>query len=377
MNRTSELQYIADTLLVEKVLTLDASLRKEAAVGEILTGLENEIKNFIAKNIDPEKPFESVLKNLLAPALLFRANKFLGILYYAAKEAGIDFENIWSSVVGAIRPKLEKGEEVTSEEINAAGKSLLVQASDDLFHELRELEKRGELIKTAQLFGRRYTGRTQPLGGAMFVPPKGSSMLGRIFGFLEQRKVGAGRSLVTGFIVWIIKTILAGAVLAAGAGAIGKAVKKEKAPEMPEFRGVPGTVMVSHPMTGQQAPVNRPPPVAMPAKARHSFQSSGRGEMHHLNDDNNVWIVPIYGNIRNTLASWAQEIYPELAQHMALVQSSPSFNRMANILGAYIDPKQPNYLVMPKGINRRVDVVDTFASDVDRTLQQREQKAST
>ena len=178
------------------------------------------------------------------------------------------------------------------------------------------------------------------------------SILYRVFDFLTPIK---RKRLLVSFIIWFVKNILKGAGLLLVGGMIAGALHGDKKPPQP----------------AQTAPVIQPAqttttiPIAMQRSVSPAgLDPSGRGEKYFKNDDGNVWIVPLYGNVKNTLTLWATDVYPQLKGREQEINSLPSFNRVANILEENIDPKAPNYLIMPPGFNRRIDVVNLFAGDI-------------
>jgi hypothetical protein len=118
----------------------------------------------------------------------------------------------------------------------------------------------------------------------------------------------------------------------------------------------------------QQAPTGEVPlTVNSPSSAKHiPFQPSGKGEQFHANDANTAWLVPLNGDVRNTLLDWATTVYPELQGQENNIVNTPSFNRMANILEDNINEKSPNYLMVPAGYNKIIDIVNSFAGDIKK-----------
>jgi hypothetical protein len=369
-----EIQYIADTLLIEKLVKIDAAMTedplvKEAQLGSILSGVAGSLVNTVRGMIDTSST-GSVIKsivNLLSPAIFFRINPLLGALYMVGTMFGIDLGSILGRITSAIIPKLKAGEKVSADDVNKAGKQLVASASDDLLYELRVLEKRGELHKMAipGLFGRRRGGgllgllggggysRQQPLGGSWLFPPAGATLLQRMFGFLGQSK---RKSLLVGFIVWFLKTILLSAGLLAGAKAIsgalgigsGEATKPGKV-EKPEALEAAET----------QAPAGAP--------AAQPWQGMG-GSPGLPGEPGNLQFEDLEGRtVDEMVMDWAIDANPSLAGHENVIANSPAFNYTVRMLGRYMKPGSTSIL-MPEGWNR-AKVVNQFIGDVNSRLQ--------
>jgi len=169
-NRAAELRDIADEALINKLFVLEAGLRKDATLLEgALGGAADSLTKLIAEHIDMSSTGSMLasLFNIIAFPMLFRIHPALGVIALVANEYDIDMKSIWSSVVNAIKPSIMSGQQVSKEDINGIGKSLLTaEASDDFFEGLRKVAEDEGLIKNAQFFGNRSYSRTQPLGGS-------------------------------------------------------------------------------------------------------------------------------------------------------------------------------------------------------------------
>lgn len=351
----NDLRYLADSELINRVAMIDAALLyKNAGIAESLGGVSDAVKSYVLSKIDTsstEGTIKGVL-DILSPAMFFYMHPLLGVLVAAASSFDVDLSDILSKIVGAIKSKIEAGEIVTPEEVNAAGQALTVSASSDMFYELRKLAQNGKLTTIAfspvQDTKKFYN---QPL-------------LHRIFSFLSPVK---RKHLFVSFIVWFVKTVLLGAGLLATAGIlkskIAPSTSKEE-PAKPEE--------TQEPIQPQQT---RPAAISVPIipKAAIPWKASGQGEQYFKNDTSNIWVVPVYGNVKNTLILWTTEIYPELKGKESKIISLPSFNRTANILEKNIDYNKPNYLMMPPGFNKRIDVVNMFVGDIKPSEKPNEQ----
>lgn len=338
----NDLRYLADSELINRVAIIDAALLyKNAGIADSLSGVSEAVQNYVTSKIDTSST-EGIAKgvlDILSPAMFFYMHPMLGILAAAASAFDVDLSDILSKIVDTIKSKIESGEQITPEEVNAAGQALTASASADMFYDLRKIAQNGDLSKM------------------VFAPVKETKrfynqpLLYRIFGFLNPMK---RKHLFVSFIVWFVKTVLLGAGLLATAGIL----KNKFAPS----KESPAPVAEEY----QEPAPTRPAAISIPTVPKSSIQwkSSGKGEQYFKNDAGNIWVVPIYGNVKNTLILWATEIYPELKGKESQIYSLPSFNRTASILEKNIDYNKPNYLMMPPGFNKRIDVVNLFVGDV-------------
>lgn len=369
MNK-SELQYLSDTILVEKIAAMEFGLTKQAGLADSLglDGIASSIKNFVGEHVNSEAPggYVGGVLGLMAPAVLWRINPFVGILYLVASQFGFNIQGVVSKIIEAIRPKLQRGEKISTEEINSIGKSIVAgevgttaeAAPSDLLAPLRAMEISGELQKQSAdpmdamkaFFGQ----RTSTLPSTPLLSGGGGSPIQRIFGTLFNLPGrGRGKWLLGGFIIWIIKTVLAGAGLLAGAEAISGLLGHKKPTETKPVEQKVETPQESTPAGSSYVQV----PKAKPNKTQST---------------NELWVVPLVGNgVEDTLVAWALDLYPNLDKYdhiENIINSTPSFRATAALLKK--DPTRlgRRSLVMPKEFSIRQDVVNTFIDDVIRNL---------
>jgi hypothetical protein len=378
-----DLQYLSDTILIERVAALEFGLVKQAGLFDSLnlSGVASSVKNFVTSHVTNDAPggYVGSVLALMAPSVLWRINPFVGILYLVASQFGFDIQSVISKIVAAIRPKLEKGLPISADEITNIGKSIVAQhiggeataAPDDLFEPLRKLSNEdlnklaasGDALEPlrALLSGNSPGGASGSLPKTPLLSGGDGSLIQRVFGqlFSAPRTAGKGKWLLGGFVIWIIKTILVGAGLLAGAEAISgmlghkKPVSDTKSkPQSDEHDG----------HTDSETPSATPAtPVAPVASQTPGAQS------------NELWVVPLVGNgtVEDTLVTWALDLYPNLVHYDNIeqtIESNPAFAATAAFLKK--DPRKlgTRTMVMPQTFSSRKQVVDTFIDDVIRNL---------
>jgi outer membrane lipoprotein-sorting protein len=347
-----QLQYIADTLLVDQIFSYELGIKKQADASAMLGGISNFIKSWVSENVDTTSPttvLTSVGK-MMVPAVLFRIHPVLGVLYNISKAFGFDIGDIISSLWSNISPKLEQGQSISPDEINDMGKGMLVsdvgpvEASNDLFLTLR---KQAQKIPNMPFL----------------IPEKGSSFLERIFGGLSKAK---GKWLLGAFAIWIVKTVLAGA----GLLMVTDALKQKAAPVIQEnipnpFNSIK-TDSNQHGQTITTELVTKNPPAQLSIQAPHKFKSSGDGEQYHQNSSDTIWIIPLVNNnLEDTLLNWCYNVYPETQNYDSEITESNGFKKTKSSLQKYVEK---NHLIVPTNFHSRKEIVDTFVSDVESKI---------
>jgi hypothetical protein len=388
MRETSgELQYLSDTLLVENLLALEFGLTKQAGVLDILGGVAGAIKDQVKQHLnhDSASGVMGGVANLMAPAVLFRLHPIIGVLYLIGTSFGVDITSMFGKIMNLLKPKLEKGLPITPEEVNSVGKAVVssevgpIEAaasgfSHDMLEHLRVINLSDFRVKTAQdtsslisaLTGFQNSQRqTIPNKIPWFMGDSGASPIQKIFGDLfASRSTGKAKWLLGGFVVWIIKTVLAGAGLLAVTGAISNSLHSHSPTASP---GVNKTGPTS-PASSTTTPTAPPPEAAAKPSSPNTtamFQASGRGEQVFPNDETHLWVVPLIGgSVPSTLLAWAADIYPELGNRQRDLAQTPAFRRLTELLQRNHRPSSPNSITMPKPFTSRKQVVDLLIRDL-------------
>lgn len=357
-----DLQYVSDTLLIERIALIDEVVYKQAGVlSDAFKGVANSVREFVAQNIDTSSTgaiIRSVLK-ILEPAILFKAHWMLGALDLAAQAYGISIVDMIWKMVSNLKGTILSGRGVTPAEVNRAAQGIAASASEDLFEDIRKYADSGELTKMSQW------GRRPPLGGPI-LPTRKTERRGlyRMFGFLNpfQR-----RRLAAAIVAWFMKTILLGAGLLIVGGSVAKMLGPghSGATRPQPQQQAPAGVQVQ-----QQRPIIQNPSVIQgptPVAAIPGLGSPKAGLRYRANDARNVWYEPPKGTPAQTLLFWTEMIYPQLSGYEDIITRDPNFRRMVSLLREGYQPGKA-YMVMPMGFTRWVDIVNQFAGDVYRQI---------
>lgn len=380
------MQYVADTILIEKLFLLDSTvgLNKQAGIADGLLGsIASSIMSWAKEHINTEDGVSGVLSSLadiMVPGVLFKINPLLGGLGTAAEVFGFSPVSIIKKIMQFLHQKLTSGTLPTLDEINNVGKSavaavagpITTEASSDMFDILHEIEERGQLVRlvrTAQfspeLMSLLGAGKQSKTPEIPFFGGKGG-IIERIFGQLfKTRATGKARWLLGGFVVWIIKTILLGAgLIAAGekvTSLLGGEAPKMPEPQLQELHRENDTILAGYKKPIEDTESDKPP-------ATISLTPTGRGKDVHVNDHKtSTWIVPmIGGSIENTLLAWGEDIYKELAGKSSTIANTESFNKIVEEMKQGLGTSKSNQITVPSRFKSRKQIVDQFALEAAR-----------
>ena len=355
-----DIQYVADTLLLEKLAVMEYGLTKNAGIVDMLGGMASSIKDEISNKVK-EKGLATVLEEYLVSGAIM---KMLGVWGYpikwGAELLGFDVDGFIDSLIQFVKNAISSGKTLTLDEVNQAGKSLggVVASSNDLFVFLRKAEFEGTIMKNAGIGD--YIGKAN--NNIPFFGGSGG-ILGRIFGNLARTGNGKSKilAIIVGIIVWAVKTVLLGA----GVAGVSTMIKNYKGTPSEEKSDKPTEDAGYQTQVGNSEESAHPVKVNLPAAIPNSFSSSGDGNQYHINDGTTVWVVPLVNkSVAKTLIWWTTTIYPELKGYENEISQTSSFNNMVSILSAGVETDHPDYLTIPQGLHTRKDVVDRFAGAV-------------
>ncbi len=396
-HKSGEIQYLADTLLIEELCALEFGLTKQASVLSMLGGIAGSIKDQVKQQVNTDSPEGAVggVLNLMAPAVLFRLHPIIGILYLIGTSFGLDITSIFNKIMSLLKPKLEKGISLSPEEVNSIGKSVVAAEvgpisaaasgfSDDMLEHLRTIKVSDLRVKNAQdissflssLTGYEKTkNQTLPNKIPWLVGESGASPIQKIFGDLfASRSTGKAKWLLGGFIIWIIKTVLAGAGLLAVTGAVSRVLNPTSNTSNKVNTSVQTNVNneSSAENVSPETSVNNLAETTSTAltQASNGLKPSGRGEQIFPNDETHLWVVPIInGSIVSTLLTWVVDIYPELESKQQEVLQTHAFQKVVNILQKNYHSSSPNSVTVPKPFTSRKQIVDLVVPELSTSNQ--------
>lgn len=358
-----EIEFLADSMLIEKLAWIDSSLTKHAGFGDTLMGMLDSgltrIKDSVAGTIGDLTDSDSIVQNIgkmISTGALFMMWPPLGIINAAADQLfGINIVSIGKKIWDLISGSLESKGSVSPQEVTDAARQVTSEiagapigtdsnqardkrASFDLLEPLRTLEKEGRLYKIADAGG--------------------------LFSWIAKLPIFKGKSLIGGLAGWAIKAALLGAGLLAGAGFITRLVglkKNEPKPTQPAESGASGA-------GSEGEPVPSPTSSATSAPAP-KLTPTGRGEKRHPNTPDVQWYVPVVGgSVERTLLTWAKDVYQELGSSTeSMVRSCSGFQRAAEELSSEVEYTS-NQIKVPSKFKTRKQIVDMFAAQAAAKL---------
>lgn len=335
MYSDDELRFIEEGLFIQSLIE-NSQLESHGSILDLITGglggLGGDIHGFVQNNLVNPKGgnFVAHILNLFIAYVLGRKNILYGLLWGIANAMGINIQGILNSLVSGVASLLGQGKQIAASDVDSVGTNIISSQGGDYSQADDTI-----INMAAYRPGMRYYGSS----GWM-------SKLGkpRLFG------------LIVRILGWILKAFLFSAGLMIGGKMIAHfmGISKPESEEAMQKENGP-----TQPASIESVPTS---PVGL--------KPSGAGTKYHQNDEYTTWIVPLQGSIADTLVSWATEIYPQLRGKENLIRSTPSFNIMVNKLSEAKSSNSQNYLMMPKGVHRRIDIVNGFAGDVAKKMNQ-------
>ena len=368
----AELQYISDTILLDKFITVSSGLliTKEAGATDtiknyifsIADDIKNEIKKDVQDRVKNEGLFGAFVSYLSYGWTILKGHWLLGALLQVLESFGFSPGTIINSVIESFRPDLEAGRIPSLDKANQVVKANLPvegnegfpteadkpQPADDMLYVLRNADENNNLVRILRQgeFRREAGIGDRVRGWLLGVGPRRSNMLGG------------------GLIAWVIKTILLALSGAAIVGIKHEIGEKITGPSAPSGASFPGTTEET-----PAKPKEEIPQLSGPAPIAHDMKSTGWGETYHSNTGNTIWVVPlIKNNVKISLFVWSYLIYPDLREKEPIVWNTPAFNIIASNLEQFRDKDSPKFLIVPRGIHTIKEIVDRFVGHVAQRL---------
>jgi hypothetical protein len=366
MVSNSEVSFCVDTLLVETVLADPKFYKKAGFVSDLLA----KVKDYFSHQIDPKNPAKSVI-DILAPGALWLLFQSLGIgkwgflLGLLMDVFHVDVSGMLQSLWNKVREMVGSGKKISSAEVDAATQATTqefstpgtpeeaqqayqkiqqqqnvpaeptAQADDGMVYSSLELLHDAKMISLALIeyetqklrLTKEAVNMNKFLGGYSGTKAKGTSLLGKIFG-------------------WIIKLALASAGLMV-AGDIAN-----------EMLGRPSALSGTYQkgQEGSEVPVPQSGPKATQTKFPFKADSTMPSSWPLVNND---------VNIENMLVQFAKDTYSGLDGKEDVIRSSPAFQAIKQDI-SWFNVHNPNSaaIFIPKNYTTRRGIVDYFIDDV-------------
>jgi hypothetical protein len=344
----SNLEYLADCIIIEALAKDDLSIKIFAQEGGAMASVADGIKSYVHSLWDPEKPIASVMAFLGRGMLWSMGFKWLSILYTVAEALGFDWIGFWDSVKNGItkfvKEMLPKGkipQDLMSSKVNSVVANAMSQHSTGDVDQ----EKLKDLAtgKVKLSFEQRLQEALEVKAIALQLEK--NPKLIKSAGVLSLFKGKLSRFLIS-MISWVIKTGLISTGLVATAGAVSGLVGLHK--DAPSGEETPKEDLGKQPI--YKLPLSPNAPQELFAE--------------HHNDINAVWLERgSIGEIENIIMSWVLNVYPQFQKYEEDLQNSSGFqsvvgkfrnrNRLATGLG---------FFSVPRPYMRKIDIVSEIVN---------------
>jgi len=365
MISNSEVSFCVDTLLVETVLADPKLYKKAGFVQDLLA----KVKDYFSHQIDPKNPVSSVL-SVLAPGALWLLFQTLGIgkwgflLGLLMDVFHVDVGGMLSSLYGKVKEMISGGKKVSSAEVDAAAEETTQQYNREPtpqeeaqgMQDLKERQRAPttnladdqkvysslELLDDARMFRLaliEYENQAMRLTKDPVIKmagffgsskSKGTSLLGKVFG-------------------WIIKLALASAGLMV-AGDIAN-----------EVMGRPSALSGTY-QRGQETPEAQPAPAA-PKSTQTKFPFKGDAPLPA-----SMPMVNNPQNIENMMVQFTKDVYGGLDGQDGIIRSSPAFQAVKeNIVWYNTHNTGSSITLIPGLFTSKKQLVDYFIDDVAKS----------
>jgi hypothetical protein len=356
MSRKDDLQYLADSLLIDKLAIINIGLTKNAGLTDAVSSLGQSVVSEFKEQVEAggggaPGVFAALGQFFLMGFLPLPLKVIFGVLNAFGFNVGSVLKSIWDK----LEPKIKSGQQLSHDEVKTitqnavreeGGESSDSSESNDMLYAFRKIESDGMLVRTARR----------------------GDIADAIADIFRTRGPKTGKWLSGGFLFYIIKTVLIGAGLLTGGSAVTKYLgvgnKKEQSGTAP-YAGEAKPQTEQTEQTEQNEYSVKPLPWVPPV-VPNSLTNTGNGQTHFTNDGiSKTWSVPLKGDLKSTMILWAGYVYKELEGQNELLNSTPAFNIMVSNLKNYIDR---SYLLVPPNFHSLKEIVDTFAGQAARKL---------
>jgi hypothetical protein len=370
MTRKDDLQYLADSLLIDKLATINVGLTKNADMGNMVSSLAQSVLSEFKTQVEAGGGGATGVMSALTQFFLMGVFPWpLKIIFSILNSFGFNVISVLKYVWQQLEPYIISGQQLTNDQVKTVTQNAVraeggepsedLSESDDMLYALRKFESDGMLVRIA---------RSNNSSGI-------AAAIGNVFKINGPKN---GKWLSGGFLFYIIKTILMGAGLLTAGTAVKKYLSNEDETEeqsgvaTEEQSGVAtytGDAKQDSKQVEQRQYSIKPLPWVPPV-VPNSLTETGNGQTYFTNDGiNKTWSVPLKGSLKNTMILWAGYVYKELQGREDILSSTPAFNIMVSNLSNYTDR---SYLSVPPNFHSLKEIVDTFAGQAARKFEPKE-----
>jgi len=341
------LEYLVDCTIVQSLMDTHA-MSKTAQDGGMMANLASGIKDYVMEHWDNNDKVDSILA-FVGPGLLSLAGfGWLAFIYEVAEVLGFDFIGFFRSIrqgLGEFVGSLASGQEKPSEDqIYNKVKPIVEQSAQEHFNGSVNYSKMPDLMMKAPNFisdmkDAKEIGALDRTSFNKMIKNAGivSTLIGKL----------------TRLLIKIFSVVITTGIKSLGFAAIG---------------GAASTALGLN--KEQQEPAQAATYQIPPAAARYMSTIRAKSVPSdltevHPNTTQDIWMENLsIENIGETLANWAAEAYPDLAQYKGQLEESQGMQRMVAAFSARNRAsKGLNILTIPRPFERKMDIVDQIVGE--------------
>lgn len=339
MKRIEYLQQIKTEQVLQAAFFESSMIKTadEGALSSVISGITSHIK----EQYDENHPVESILA-FLAPGVLWTFGfRWVAIIFQLAAALGWD----WSAFFASLREKL---------------KPLITDLSNGVQRQASEVHSAVEESASSSFTGEMDPGKVLDL--ATKASKKEILFIVKIAKDNDQTliekmlRAGTGNRFkkgITGFIIrifsWALTSILAALFFSLAGAGVSKmlGIKKEKHTDPEQVKQ-------------QETEADH-----KKVELKLNPQASQELLQEHSNSKSNVWVLDVpLANIKLQLITWAQELYPQLADDTVFAKSSYYNNTVKLFQDRNKGNKDLGAIAVPSIFSSIKEIVDSFAADV-------------
>lgn len=362
-------EHITDAVLIEKYMggtapsASDSPLTRVAGVKEIFQSIAQSIWQAAASLYDPQNPIKSIINFTATGALTIFGPWWAGLIYFIASEFfGLDFATIFDKIKDYLVNLLSSKKNLSARDVKSAVSQALGGASANdhvvahdyssevvfkkmarVYDIYRDAMMQAAVIEKAGGVTDLLLGPVKLLIKKVVAPPMAKSFLGKVLSFIfKSFLIGTSKAMAG----------KAGRDLVGGTG--------------PGGAQSPGggwlTNMLTNPGSGSSGTAKN---------WQHKMKPTSFGTTNEPGNWEEEFAV---SNIANSIADWATQRYPALAQHKGEMMQTESFKNVVKAIQAnnsrnhYPDLTYIPHQILGTTVNSKAEIVDLFAGEIAQKL---------